>query len=87
MSDKKPPLDFGLEDLDWDAAIAEWDEKTVVPDVPNPSAHPSPPTPLHQTGSNEITAEAKAPITARPYGTGAEADADDPTIGLRAPVP
>ena len=96
MSDKKPPLDFGLEDLDWDAAIAEWDQNTLVPELsregdgttthsPAPAGAPTPAAGARASETNETTAERKAPITARPYGAASEADTEDPTIGLRAP--
>ena len=32
MTDEKK-TDLGLEDLDWDSAIAEWDQSTLVPEV------------------------------------------------------
>ncbi len=95
MTDKKPPLDFGLEDLDWDAAIAEWDQNTVVPGGPeSPSAYKAPASgaapapalsPPTARALEEKTSEHKAPITARPSGSGTEAEVEDPTIGLRSP--
>ncbi len=95
MSVKKPPMDFGLEDLDWDAAIAEWDQNTVVPDMPADPSVSRPPTtsPGLEDTIRKPPAEAReaeagrkeGPITARPYGGATEADDQDPTIGLRSP--
>lgn len=81
MSDKKPPLDFGLEDLDWDAAIAEWDQNTLVPEGPSASFVPGKPSAAPAPAEPESR---KAPITARPLGSAA--DDDGPTIGLKAPT-
>ena len=86
MSDRKPPLDLGLEDLDWDAAIAEWEESSflaeVAPDT-NTQVHKAP-TPIAppRPAASPPAARSKAPDSPASTQRGATAGSPNARGGL-----